>query len=171
MVRLVAFFRQLTFLLSAVSTALMQQLDALLPGRRKYLQQIALESREKQLLLGSLMLKWGVAKDSVLEICHDTSSRARDQPPPPSSSLSGSSPAKSDAVRSQQRTDHTTTKRNTHREGIITTHHDNQRESDSVGAGNIRASGSSIHQAADKDTAHIQTVRRICVVHDNQHSL
>uniref|UniRef100_K3W6K8 Uncharacterized protein n=1 Tax=Globisporangium ultimum (strain ATCC 200006 / CBS 805.95 / DAOM BR144) TaxID=431595 RepID=K3W6K8_GLOUD len=51
-----------------------RKLDTLMHQRRRVLQHLAFESREKRLVLCSLLLEWNVERDLVLEICQSSSS-------------------------------------------------------------------------------------------------
>ncbi|KAJ8574595.1 hypothetical protein ON010_g4617 [Phytophthora cinnamomi] len=53
-----------------VATSTLDVLDSLLRVRNRFLQQVATESREKRMALGSLLLDWGVDKDTIVEICY-----------------------------------------------------------------------------------------------------
>ncbi|KAE9076390.1 hypothetical protein PF005_g24644 [Phytophthora fragariae] len=53
-----------------VATSTLDTLDSLLRVRNRFLQQVATESREKRMALGSLLLDWGIAKDTIVEICY-----------------------------------------------------------------------------------------------------
>lgn len=45
-------------------------LESILYDRRRYLQQVATESREKRMALGALLLQWGIDKDTIVEVCY-----------------------------------------------------------------------------------------------------
>ncbi|KAE9041943.1 hypothetical protein PR003_g5489 [Phytophthora rubi] len=53
-----------------VATSTLDTLDSLLRVRNRFLQQVATESREKRMALGSLLLDWGIDKDTIVEICY-----------------------------------------------------------------------------------------------------
>ncbi|KAL3673863.1 hypothetical protein V7S43_001550 [Phytophthora oleae] len=53
-----------------VGPSTLATLDSILHSRDRYLQQMATESREKRMALGSLLLEWGVDKEKVVEICY-----------------------------------------------------------------------------------------------------
>ncbi|KAG1703336.1 hypothetical protein DVH05_008245 [Phytophthora capsici] len=57
-----------------VGSSTLATLDSILHPRDRYLQQMATESREKRMALGSLLLEWGIDKEKVVEICYLESS-------------------------------------------------------------------------------------------------
>lgn len=79
----------------------LRQLDALMHERKRFLQHLAVESREKRLALCSLLLEWNVERELVLEICQSTAPprsgklKQRSSSSIASSSSSCSSPADS----------------------------------------------------------------------------
>ncbi|CEG42179.1 LRR-containing protein [Plasmopara halstedii] len=46
------------------------EFKAILYDRNRYLQQVAMESRERRMTLGALLLDWGVDKDTIIEVCY-----------------------------------------------------------------------------------------------------
>jgi hypothetical protein len=157
----------------SVSIDSLDKLERLLRRRRTFLQQRAIESRETQLLLGSLMLKWGVDRNVVLDICHDLSPASGGRP-----RLSSFSESIVSSSSSNQEIDtHVSSKRP---DGQARVHHfenspirssnqpiERQQQAESVDdAGDVRgvasvASAVTASAAAGKDAAHIQTVRSL----------
>lgn len=147
-----------------VSASTMHSLEALLSQRRHLLQQRAIESRESQLFLGSLMLKWGVDREVVLELCHDVTSTHSS-----SASVSNNTEAiatpRSNQDREQQDSVYTRKVTNGGKRQDVRV--DNDVSSEVVSP----ASRSTAHPEVTRsnDTAHIQTVSSSGVI-DQMHT-
>lgn len=61
--------------MSPVDQTSVHRLETLLHERKAYMQHVALETREKRLLLCSVLLEWRVNRELVLEICQSSDAR------------------------------------------------------------------------------------------------
>ncbi|GAB9463321.1 hypothetical protein Gpo141_00000786 [Globisporangium polare] len=92
---------QVSSMKEPVDQASLHRLETLMRDRRAFLQQLAFETREKRLLLCSVLLEWDVNRELVLEICQsgerDASLKSRSfvsESRSAASSVSGSSSIK-----------------------------------------------------------------------------